>query len=88
METTRLSTKGQVVLPLSLRAAHAWTPGTEFSVEEAGDGILLRPIGGFPEVTLDQVAGCLRGKRKAKALKQMDAAIKREVDRRRDRGRY
>ena len=34
METTRLSTKGQIVLPKGIRAARAWEPGTEFTVEE------------------------------------------------------
>src|SRR5580658_3848144 len=34
METTRLSTKGQIVLPKALRTSRAWKPGTEFIVEE------------------------------------------------------
>ncbi|MGA7413019.1 MAG: AbrB/MazE/SpoVT family DNA-binding domain-containing protein [Bryobacteraceae bacterium] len=88
METTRLSTKGQIVLPLTIRASRAWVPGTEFIVEETSDGILLRPVGPFPETTLDQVAGCLRSKRKPKTIAQMAGAIKREVTRRHDRGRY
>jgi len=88
METTRLSTKGQIVLPLTIRASRAWAPGTEFTVEETSDGILLRPIGPFPETDLDQVASCLRSKRKPKTTKQMADAIKREVSRRHDRGRY
>jgi AbrB family looped-hinge helix DNA binding protein len=88
METTRLSTKGQIVLPRNIRLSRAWRPGTEFTVEETGDGVLLRPAGFFPRTTLDQVAGCLKFKAKAKTLAQMDAAIKREVTRRHDRGRY
>ena len=88
METTRLSTKGQIILPKRIRASRAWEPGMEFIVEEAGDAVLLRPASRFPEVTLEQVAGCLRSKRKPKTLAQMDAAIKREVMRRHDRGRY
>jgi len=88
METTRLSTKGQIVLPKTIRTSRAWGPGTEFTVEETSDGLLLRPAGGFPEADLDQVAGCLRSKRKAKTPAQMRAAIEREVSRRHDRGRY
>ena len=88
METTRLSTKGQVILPKNIRDSRAWTPGTEFTVEEAGDGILLRPANRFPQADLDQVAGCLRVKDKAKTPAQMQAAIRREVMRRHDRGRY
>ena len=88
METTRLSTKGQVILPKNIRDSRAWGPGTEFTVEETGDGILLRPATRFPATDLDQVAGCLRSKRKAKTLAQMRAAIGEEVMRRHDRGRY
>ena len=88
METTRLSTKGQIILPKNIRASHAWGPGTEFTVEERGDGILLRPAGRFPEADLDDVAGFLGSKRKPKTPAQMRAAIGREVIRRHDRGRY
>ena len=43
MEMTKLSTKGQIVLPLRIRNSRAWNTGMEFTVEEMGDGILLRP---------------------------------------------
>lgn len=88
MPTTRLSTKGQVVLPKNIRAARAWGPGTEFTVEETEDGILLRPSIRFPRTDLADVVGCLRSKRKAKTIAGMNRAIAREVLRRRDRGRY
>ncbi len=88
MKTTRLSTKGQVILPIELRVSRDWGPGTEFTVEETGDGILLRPKSPFPESTLDEVAGCLRYTGKARTLAQMDAAITAEVKQRRDSGRY
>jgi hypothetical protein len=66
-------------------------PREEFTVEETRDGIRLGQHGradGFPEVDLEQVAGCLRWKRKSKTLAQMSSAIRREVMRRRERGRY
>jgi AbrB family looped-hinge helix DNA binding protein len=88
METTRLSTKGQVVLPKSIREARRWAAGTEFTVEETPEGILLRPARRLPRTTLDQVAGCLRWTGKPKTLAQMDQAIAREVKRRHDLGRY
>ena len=47
METTRLSTKGQIILPKGIRVSRAWGPGTEFTVEETGNGILLRPTTRF-----------------------------------------
>jgi AbrB family looped-hinge helix DNA binding protein len=88
MQTTRLSTKGQIVLPTAIRVSRAWGPGTEFTVEETGDGILLRPAGRFPAARLDEVAGCLRVGRKPKVPGAMRAAVEREVNRRHDRGRY
>ena len=88
METTRLSTKGQIILPKNIRTSRAWAPGTEFTVEETDEGILLRPKDRFPQTELDQVAGSLRSKRKSKTPAQMQAAVRREVMRRHDRGRY
>jgi AbrB family looped-hinge helix DNA binding protein len=88
VEITRLSTKGQIVLPKNIRMSRAWGPGTEFTVEEAGDGILLRPAGRLPETQLRDVAGCLRHKGKPKTIAQMRDAIAREVTRRHGRGRY
>jgi AbrB family looped-hinge helix DNA binding protein len=88
METTRLSTRGKIVLPRNIRASRAWAPGTEFTVEETGEGVLLRPVGRFPEADLEEVAGCLRSKGKSKTPAQMRTAIAREVMQRHDRGRY
>ena len=88
METTRLSTKGQIVLPSGIRISRAWGPGTEFTVEETGEGVLLRPAARFPGTGLEEVVGCLRSKGKPKTPVQMRAAIGREAMRRHDRGRY
>ena len=88
MERTRLSTKGQIVLPQAIRTSRAWGPGTEFIVEESAEGVFLRPALIPPESTLDEVAGCLRSKGKPKTLTQMDAAIRTEVTSRHGRGRY
>jgi AbrB family looped-hinge helix DNA binding protein len=88
METTRLSTKGQVILPKSIRDSRDWRPGTTLTVEETGDGVLLRPERRFPRTRIEDVAGCLRFKGKAKTLAQMDAAIGEEVFRRHECSRY
>jgi AbrB family looped-hinge helix DNA binding protein len=88
MQTTRLSTKGQIILPKGIRVSRAWGPGTEFTVEETSEGILLRPAARFAGSSLDEVAGCLRSKSRPKTPAQMRDAIAREVMRRHDRGRY
>ena len=88
MEMTRLSSKGQVIQPKSIRDAHRWQPGTEFMVEDTAAGLLLRPAKPFPPTRIEDVAGCLRYTSKPKTLAQMDAAIKTAVKARRARGRY
>jgi AbrB family looped-hinge helix DNA binding protein len=88
METTRLSSKGQVILPKSLRDAHHWTVGTEFEVEDRPEGILLRPKKPFPATQLGDVIGCAGYTGPAKSLEEMDAAIAQAVSERHALGRY
>lgn len=58
MPTTRLSSRGQIVIPKSIREAHNWTAGQEFEIVESGSVLVLRPKKPFPETTLDEVVGC------------------------------
>lgn len=88
METTRLSTKGQIILPKSIRSKNAWGPGLEFEIQEMSGGVLLKPVKRFPRTTLDQVAGCLKYKGKPKTIEEMDAGIAKAVKERYARGRY
>ena len=88
METTRLSSKGQIVLPKSVREARSWKPGTEFAVDETSDGILLRPLRPFPPTSIAEVYGCLKYTGRPKTLRQMERAIAKGVTARHDRGRY
>ena len=59
METTKLSSKGQVIIPKSVREAHRWEPGTEFTVEDTPQGVLLKPRKLFPETRLEDLVGCV-----------------------------
>jgi AbrB family looped-hinge helix DNA binding protein len=88
METTKLSSKGQVILPKSVRDEHRWLPGTEFQVEDTPAGILLRPAKPLPPTRLKDVIGCTGYKGPAKTLEEMDAAIALGVAERHARGRY
>jgi AbrB family looped-hinge helix DNA binding protein len=88
MLTTKLSSKGQVILPKSVRDAQRWGPGTEFSVEAVADGVLLRPLRSVVHSRLEDVAGCLRVKGPARTIAEMDSAVVTELRRRRDSGRY
>ncbi|HSH01814.1 MAG TPA: AbrB/MazE/SpoVT family DNA-binding domain-containing protein [Anaerolineae bacterium] len=77
METTKLSSKGQVIIPKLLRESNAWEIGQEFIVIDVGDGILLKVKKPFEETSLHDVAGCLSYSGEPKSLEDMDAAIKR-----------
>ena len=88
METTKLSSKGQIILPKAVREAHRWQPGTEFTVEDTRDGILLRPTRSAAPTRIEDVAGRLKVDGPARTLKEMEAAIDAEVKERRGRGRY
>jgi len=76
VETTKLSSKGQVIIPKPLRSAHHWETGQELVVIDMGDGILLKPKTPFPESSIKDVASCLRYDGKAKTLEDMEDAIK------------
>ncbi|ODU56542.1 MAG: hypothetical protein ABS99_05795 [Acetobacteraceae bacterium SCN 69-10] len=86
-ETTRLSSKGQIVLPSSIRNAHQWKAGTEFQVQETQEGILLKPLAKQAASRIEDVAGCLKAKRRV-SLAEMDAAVIKEAKARHARGRY
>lgn len=91
MESTKLSSRGQVVLPLSVRRSRKWEPGTQLTVEETEDGVLLRRANPFPPTTVDELIGILKSIRyqgKPKTLEEMDEAITEEIKARHARGRY
>lgn len=76
MTKTRLSSKGQVIIPAQVRAAHHWEAGQELTVVDAGDGVLLKPRSAFEQSCLDELAGCLRFEGPAKSQQEMEEAIR------------
>lgn len=75
MERTRLSTKGQVILPKNIRRARRWKPGLELTVEDTGEGVLLRPAKPYVETSLEDLRGCVRYKGRRVTLTAMERAI-------------
>ncbi len=75
METTKLSSKGQIIIPKAVRDARGWGPGTTFEIEETKDGIMLRPAKPFPSTHIDSVIGCLKWNGPPKTIEEMDAAV-------------
>lgn len=57
MPTTRLSSRGQVVLPKRIREKHQLDAGQEFEIIDTDEGILLRPRSAFPQTTFEEVRG-------------------------------
>ncbi len=79
METTKISSKGQVVIPKSLRVAHHWEAGQELVVVDVGDGILFKPKSPFEETNINEVAASLKFTGKTRSLDDMDEAIRKGV---------
>jgi AbrB family looped-hinge helix DNA binding protein len=81
--TTRLSTKGQLIIPKEIRERHGWGPGAEIEIEDRGDAIVLRRVAEVPESTLEEILGCTGYRGPAHSLEEMEAGIARGA--RRDR---
>lgn len=75
METTRLSSKGRAIIPKAVRKAYGWEPGTKFSVDALGEGIVRRPLKPFQRSSLKEVLGCIGYEGPRRSLKEMGAAI-------------
>jgi AbrB family looped-hinge helix DNA binding protein len=78
---TQLSSKGQIVLPKSVRDAHRWVPGTKFTIEDSKDGILLRPVATVASTRIEDVVGCLGYRGPVKTIEEMDVAVMAEAKR-------
>ena len=79
METTKLSSKGQVIIPKALRNTYNWTPGLELMVIDTGDGLLLKPKAPFAPTILADVAGLFKGKVVAKTDTEIQAALLQDI---------
>lgn len=72
METTKLSSKGQIIIPKWLRDAYRWETGLEFVVIDTGEGILLKPSRPFESTSLEDVAGSLPYTGKSRTIEEME----------------
>jgi AbrB family looped-hinge helix DNA binding protein len=82
---TKVSTKGQVILPKAIRDKRNWTAGTELVVEETPQGVLLKSAPIFAPTKFEDVAGMLRGKSpvgRPLSIEEMDEAVVAEARRR------
>ena len=85
MKTVRLSSKGRIILPKSIRTLHQWEPGVEFELKDTANGVLLRPVKNAPPSSLMDVVGCTGYRGPRRSLQDMDAAIAKGLKARRGR---
>jgi AbrB family looped-hinge helix DNA binding protein len=83
MAKTRMSSKGQVVIPKAVRERHGWSAGVEVDVEDHGDSVVLRGAGRFAPTRFEDVYGCLRHNGPPITLAAMEEAVRREARRHR-----
>jgi AbrB family looped-hinge helix DNA binding protein len=81
--STRLSAKGQVVIPKAIREASGWRPGLELEVEATADGAILRPKSLGRARAAESLLGCTGYRGPTRSLAEMSAAVEREAKRRR-----
>jgi len=75
MSRTTLSTKGQVVLPSSIRTQLGLVPGSELEVTTDGEAVILRRASRFGVVTLDDAVGCVKYDGPARSVDEMAAGV-------------
>ena len=84
---TRVSTKGQVILPKAIRDIRRWAAGTRLTVEDTPEGVLLKPAPLFPATRPDDVFGMLKYDGPTVTIEEMHQGILEEAARRHARSR-
>jgi AbrB family looped-hinge helix DNA binding protein len=80
--TTVMSTKGQIILPKTIRQHRQWSAGTRLTVEETDEGVLLKAAPLFAPTNPDDVFGSLKWDGPPKTIEDMDRAVAAEALRR------
>lgn len=83
--STRLSTKGQLILPKAIRDRHGWSAGVELVVEDRADGVYLRARTEEPMSRYDEVRGSLGPVARRHTIEDMNQAVLDEARRRWER---
>jgi AbrB family looped-hinge helix DNA binding protein len=79
---TKVSTKGQVVLPKAIRDKPGFGPGAELIVEERPEGVLLRPAPKTLGTRVEDVFGRLGPVDHVVSIEEMHQAVLDEAARR------
>ena len=76
MDRTRISSKGQIVIPKQIRDRHRWGPGTELAVINAPGGVRIEALQRGKTLTASEVFGCLQHKGKSLPIGQLAKPVK------------
>ena len=89
MQTTLLSSKGQIIIPKAMRDARHWHAGTRLEVQETAEGLLLKPVVANHKTPLAQGLAAIRQRiayqGPAVSIEDMNAAVLSEAFRRHSR---
>jgi len=83
METVRLSSKGQFVLPKAIRELHHWGAGTELIVVDRGTEVVLTSARPFEPTRFESPDAPSAYKGKRLSVEEMDKAVAVEAGKRR-----
>lgn len=75
METVKLSSKGQFILPKAIRDRHHWEAGTEFVIIDRGSELVIKPKDVFPPTQLEPPGTASVYTGKPLSLEDMEQAI-------------
>ena len=64
MDTSKVSSKWQVVIPRHVREAEQIRVGSEVAFERTPEGILLRPVGAGKRISPEEAYGILKTRRR------------------------
>jgi AbrB family looped-hinge helix DNA binding protein len=79
MLKVKASSKGQVVIPKSVRAALSIKAGTELEVSQHGNAVTFRVAAPEKRYTIDDLIGCLPYSGPPKTIAEMDKGIEEAV---------
>lgn len=81
MDTVKLSSKGQFILPKAIRDRHHWETGTEFIIIDRGEDLVIKPSRVFPPTELESPETPSIYKGKPLSLEDMNRAVLAEAAR-------
>lgn len=79
METVKLSSKGQFIIPKTIRDRHNWETGTEFIIIDRGEELVIKPSRVFPVTELESPGAPSVYRGKPLSLEDMDRAVQVEA---------